>query len=381
MSALTNEYGRGLVDYDLYQYNGGGPTLGTTAIIDASGEKTAVVGRIWHPTRPAGTFAIRKVLFRAGAVTSGVSSSVRVSLQDVSLTAGPPYQPDGTQDQTYDFATGTITANAWNSTGNLSADRTVSQGDAFCVVWEYQNFIALDSLIINTMDLASTNPTPFEISGKQLINTAGTWVLINSMIGNIAFECSDGSYAFFIGCPAFSAGSSNISVASNGAIRASGVMFTVPTARKIDRLLLQVTMPNNADGNLILYDGDGTTVLMTAAIDNDAVTAQGTIGFIDVTFAQITLAPATNYRLALVSTTTTAALVRVCDVAAAGLLDFLVGGQQAQYTERDAAGVWTQTTTRHALWGYGISALHDGAGGGGGSTLFLPHNMRGGFIN
>jgi hypothetical protein len=369
VSTLVNEYGRGLVDFDIYHYNGSGPTLGTTAVIDASGEKVAFVGRIWHPTRPAGTFNIRKVIFRAGAVTSGPLSVVRVSLQDVNLTGspgGPPYQPDGTQDQTYDFASGTITANAINTSGNLSADRTVSQGDAFCVVWEYQNFIALDSVIINTIDMGSTNPTVTEIGGRALINLTGTWAVIASMINNVAFECDDGSKAFFIGSPIFSAGSTTVSVGNAAAIRAAGNRFSVPTARTIDRLLFQLAVPNNADGNLILYDGDGTTVLLSVAIDNDAVTAAGTVGFADVTFPPITLTAGVNYRWVFVATTSTTVSVRVADVSAADLLDFLVGGSNCQYTERDSGGTWTQTTTRHTMWGYGLAASHDGAGGGGG---------------
>src|SRR5207253_746752 len=103
------------------------PAYGTDALIDAAGEKVAFIGNLWHPTVKTGTINIRKVHFRCGAVTLNAASELRVSLQTVSSTVGPPYQPDGVQDEFYDFKTATtaITANAWNSTGNLSADRVV----------------------------------------------------------------------------------------------------------------------------------------------------------------------------------------------------------------------------------------------------------------
>lgn len=374
MSTLTNLFGASPVWFDPTNVMGVAAAFTTSSVIDSattSSEKIGMVGRIRHPTRPAGTFKIRKVGFRCGALTFNILSTVRVSLQDIDLvTNASPYKPDGTQDQTYDFSLGTgLTANDWNWTGNLSGDRTVSPGDRLVVVIQFTTFTALDSIIISALSTTPSNVVPTAGLGGQNIFQADagatTWSLTNLAQTNIAFQCDDGSYAFFEGCPAVSQVGTT-TVANNVTARAAGNLFTVPVEMKIDTLGLRLSQPNGCDFTGTLFDGDGTTALFTEFIDNDVVAAASSPRWSLFNFAPITLQPSTNYRFVAEGSSATSGTVAYSDVNAAGLLDSFALGSQCYYTERDSGGSWAQTTTRRAHMAFGMSGIHDGAGGGGG---------------
>lgn len=362
MSALTNIYGRSPLDLDMPSFAGGTPVFGGLTLA-ASITLAGMVGRIWHPTRPVGTYKIRKVYFRTGAVTFDAGSVLTVSLQDVSTTAGPPYQPDGTPDQTATLTGTAVTANSLLNTGNLSGDRTVTTGDIFAVVFQITTFTALDSVVISCINSGAAQDTTL-LGANALVNTAGTWAISANLVNNIFFECDDGTRAFFEGSFPYSA-LGTVSVATNITARAAGNLFTVPAQCKIDRFALKFALPNGADGSLVLYDGDGTTALLTVVVDNDMVqNTSARSGFI--TFPPITLQPSTNYRFVYVPSNTTAATIYYADVGSAADLDILPWGQQCMYTQSSGLpGNWAQTTTRRCHWGMGLSAVHDGASSGG----------------
>jgi hypothetical protein len=332
------------------------------AIIDASTEKIALVGNVWHPTIRTGTINLRKVLFRTGAVSLGANSEIRVSLQNVSLTAGPPFQPDGVQDQFYDFKTATavLAANTWQSTGNLSADRAVdlaavSAGTAnsrrLAVVIEYQAFTAADSVIISA---TPADAADLSMSGVELFT--GSWaVLVRN--ANLAFECDDGSFAFLSNSSPLSAITS-VAVNSTGAIRRAGVKFRFPVSRMIDRIAMTITAPNNCDGRLVLYAADGTTELASVDMDNDDMRGTG-VTLMDVPIVPVLQPANTYFRLAFVGGTSTASAISVVDVSTAALMDGLVFGQDAFYTQHDGSA-WADTTTRRPQFGIGTCGVDTG---------------------
>mgnify|MGYP001606486919 CR=1 FL=1 len=380
MSTLTNEVGLSVMQYDLVTTTGNIPLFRTTLLLDASGEKAAFVGFVWHPTIKTGTINIRKVHYRAGAVASfGALSVFRVSLQDVSATAGPPYQPDGTADQTYSLAAGTgPTANAWNTTGNLSADRVVdlsvygvgvANSRYLAVVFEETTFTAADSVIISSLDVADGKQTVGGlISSQSVLQTGGTWAQVVATQPIVAFELDDGTFAFLLSATPISA-LGTATTANNATFRAIGVKFKVPTQRKLDRAALFMVIPTSCDGDLIIYDLDGTTALITVPIDNDAVRTAAATQYAEVAFQPVTLEADTYYRWVFVPSTINAATIYHLDVNAAGLMDGFFLGQNAHYTTRDSAGVWTDTLTRRPHFGLGFSAFHDGASAGGGLRL------------
>jgi len=349
----------------------------TTEVIDASAEKVAYVGNVWHPTIKTGTINIRKIHFRTGTVTLNAASQIRVSLQDLSLTAGPPFQPDGVQDQFFDFKTATtvLTANAWQNTGSLSADRPVnlasdSAGDTnsrrLAVVFEYQVFTAADTVVFTG---AQTGLNLGNIAGV-LLNT-GAWAAVGNRSPIVAFECDDGTFAF-LGDALVYSGGGTASVSSTGAIRRGGLKFKVPTARTLERIALAFTIPNGSDGRLVLYDSDGTTELRSIDIDNDDVRAAASAAYFDLVIEPVTLLAETYYRLAFVGGTATAATVQYLDVNAAGLMDGFVLGQDAHWTQHDGTS-WADTTTRRPVFGLGFGAFDNGAAG-----LLVHPGMTGG---
>lgn len=367
MTLLVNEYGLTALAYDPGVGNSGtAPAFGTNAVIDASGEKVAMVGCVWHPTVKTGTINIRKVHFRCGAVSINAASTVRVSLQTVSDTAGPPYQPDGTQDQTADIAGSAMVANGWNITGNLSADRAVdlsadtltdSNSRWVSVVIEFQSFTAADSVVVSAVDAPTSG---LGLGGGMLLNT-GTYALLATRISIVALECDDGSFAFLRSSAPWSAFNS-VSVTSNGAIRRAGVKFQVPTRRTLDSAAIMVRVPSGSNGRLALYTGNNATEQVSIDIDRNAVSAFGADRLLEVMFPPVTLEPATDYRFAFIGTSATAATVYYGDVNAAGLMDGLIFGQQAQWTQYDGSS-WTDTATRRPHFGLGFSAFQAQGGG------------------
>lgn len=367
--ALVNDAGFLGLMRDMPMTDGQAPNFGTTLLMDADTEKVAFVGEVWHPTARTGTINIRKVHFRLGAVTFNILSTFRVSLQSLSLTAGPPLQPDGTQDQTADMTS--LTANVFNVTGNLSADRVVdmsadSIGDSnsrwLAVVFEYATFTALDSIVVSQ---SQTFTYHVGSGGFALLNT-GSWAL-SAGIPIVILECDDGSFAFLRNGIPFSA-FSTASVASNGAIRRAGLIFSVPTQRKLGVMSLMAQIPNGCDGTWKLYDSDGSTELVSVNVDNDAISSAGISRVFDVEFEPVTLAASTNYRWVFVAGTTTAALIYYGDVGAAGHLDGMLLGSNAHWTQHDGTS-WSQTTTRRPHFGIGYAAFSDGAGAGGNANI------------
>lgn len=370
--ALTNEKGYVSMMADNIMQGANEPVFLTSAIFDDTAEKVAFCGFVWHPTIQSGTINIRKVHFRLGAVTLSVLSTMRVSLQDVSATAGPPYQPDGTQDQTFDYvgATNPPTANAWNTTGNLSADRAVdlsvygagtANSRLLAVVLEYATFTALDSIVVSAVQADVSGWT--NIGGATALFTA-SWAVIASSSPVVMLELDDGTFAFMEGGNPVSA-IGTATTANNAALRAIGVKFRVPTERKLMRLALEARIPNVCDGSLNLYQDGNNTALAAVPIDNDAVAAASTQRRIVADIVPVTLAANTYYRLVFVPSTTTAATLGHVDVAAAAYMDGLVLGQDAHYTTASDTPptAWTDTLTRRPIFGLGFSAFHAASSG------------------
>jgi len=368
---MTNFTGLGLVHRDIARGLSSNPSFRDGATIDASGELAAWIGTVWHPSRPA-SFNIKKVHFRCGTVTFDASSVVQISLQDVSATAGPPFAPDGTPDQTASMTS--FTANDWNVTGDLSANRTVNQGDRLCVVAEYTTFVGTNALSFSSLNwLTGTGSMPENtaLGGVMLINTTGSWISSDNGAygGVIYFECDDGSLAFLQPARPFSA-VTTVSVGNAAAIRRAGLYFTPPVDMKIEMLGLWMGLPNGCDGSLILYDTDGSTALVTRAVDNDSVIQASTQRMHEIWFEPITLQGGSAYRFAFVPSTATTGTVSYADVPSAAVMDGLPLGSAAHWTQHDGTN-WTQTTTRRPFISIGVSALDDGAGGGTTSSFYI----------
>jgi len=371
---LTNLKGYNRIVHDDAVLVGGTPAFSTLLTMDATAEKAAIVGMVWHPTVKTGTINIRKVHIMCGAVTLNAASAFRVSLQNISTTVGPPPTPDGTQDQYYDFTT--LTANAWNTSGNLSADRTVdlsadsasdSNSRYLAVVFQYQTFTAADSVIVRTLAIGGGGGNLYSGLSCCLLDTAGTYNQTTGNAGIIALECDDGTFAFLEGCQPVSA-LGTVTVANNITARRAGFKFRVPAEIKIDRLSLYLTYPTSRTGRFVLYDSDGTTELRSVDFDYRHTAGAGAARYHTVVFEPVTVSANTYYRWVFLATSANTTTVFYFDVNAAALMDGFVFGQDLHWTEYDGAS-WTDTTTRRPHPGIGLSAVHDGSGGGGGPLI------------
>lgn len=366
MSALTNIASTSLLAIDLVCPNGNTPALAkTTMVIDASAEKMGWYGFVFHPSRPTGTFNIRKIGFVTGTVAVNSASTLTIGFQGLG-TSAVPYQPDGTFSVSDDMLGSEFSSNAMVWSGALSSDKTVNQGDAVAVVLEYKSggFTASDSVTAATVNMSNGFNFLYMSGGGPLINTAGSWSKASdSQMTQIAFECDDGTYAFLLFQPCW-VSLTSVSVATNVTARAVGNRFTVAEEITVDTFGMIVSQPNACNGTLTL-DIVGGANLWSKLIDEDQLVANSGPRYVyGMSSSPITLSPGTTYRLHWDPSGTTAGTVYYGTVGANGILDCLPLGKNCYYTQRNSGGTWTDTNTSRCHMLIGISGVHDGAGGG-----------------
>lgn len=346
----------------------------TSSVIDATGEKVAWTGPVWNAARA--TKSVRKVHFLFGTVTKAGGSGLTVSLQDVSTAAGPPTQPDETQDQTVAIANadaGFVT-DAWYTTGNLSADRSVAFGEMLAVVVEYDGSGRLGADVVNFRNLTNVVTNGRFSRGGFALKTA-SWALVD-VINNVILEFSDGTFGTLgspiIGStwPASAIGSTTFN--SGSAADELALEFTVPVECKCDGAWFVLQANVGTDFDVVLYEG--TTAKATVSCDANQINSTAVYRPFFVAWPEVTLSTGQTYRLAIKPGAGNV-IIQYFDVAAAGHFNAHMGGTSWAYTDRVDGGAWAApTTTRRPFMGITLSALHDGAGGSGG---MLMGNLRG----
>jgi hypothetical protein len=337
----------------------------TSMVIDATGEKVAYCGRAYFAAR-TGTKDISKVGIRFGAVTKAGGSGLTISLQNVSTAAGPPMQPDETQDQTVAVANAnaSFVANTWLQTAALSANRTVTYGDQLCVVIEYDGSGRQGADTVAITGLAANRAMHFAVSALKTASWADGVV-----IPNVILEYSDGSFGTLYGGFPVSAVSS-VAYNTGSSPDEYALAMTFPGAVGIEAGG-GIFGPANAtsDAELITYEG-------TSAVSNGTLTLLAEHAFVaserygvGLFAALLSLTADTTYYLALKPTSVNSVTIHYFDVAAAGHLQAHIGGEAWTIATRTDAGAWSPTTTRRPfLWPH-VAAIHNGAGSGGGRII------------
>lgn len=358
----------------------GAMTLQPSGAMVATGDKFAFVGRVVHPTTKTGNVAIRKVGFRFGTITKAGGSALTVSLQDVDLTNGPIFRPDGTQDQTVAIANANaaFATSTWLQTGALSADRTVQHGDLLAVVIEYDGAgrLGADSIVLTYVTSASSAANNLD-SGSVTALTGGTvWAIAASCAyNNVILEFADGSFGTLdAGFPVSAQASDVFNSASNPEI--IGLEFQVPFACKCDGAWANMSAAASADFQVILYDGN--TPMVTVSVDANALRATATAYTTPFLWAEQTLAANHTYRVGIKPTTVNSVTLYNYSVNAAGHLQAVAGGTAFQYNTFHTSAWGSPTTTKRPAIGLRLSAVDDGTGAGGG--LLVNPGMRGGMI-
>ncbi len=347
------------------------PAFGSV-LMDATAEKIAFVGRVFNKDRA--TKNISKVGFRPGTVTINAASVIRVSLQNVSSTAGPPYQPDGAQDQFIDLTTASLATNTWYQTAALSGIRAVAYGELLAVVFEYQTFTAAD--VFNVSGFTAPATGPFFVSGTVLYT--GSWAAV-AVTPNVILEFDDGTFGTLEGAyPSSALGSQAYNSGSTPDEYA--MEFSFPFPCKVDAAWVTLQSATSAEFGILLYDGTSVMSGGNVSIDSNTISAAASVRFLIVPFDnEISLAANTTYRLSLFPTTANNVTYHYSDVAAAGHSQALPLGASVALTTRVNAGSWAAaTTTRRPLMGIRVSACDDATGGSG--TTISGTTMRRGMV-
>jgi len=362
MTAVAMPGGLGLMHPVTPESLGGtsaAPAFDAAGLIDATGEKFAITGRVVWSDR--GSHNIHTIGWRAGAITSVGGSGITISLQDASLTAGPPGQPDGTQDQTVSVLLSALSASAWNL-NTLGADRTVAHGALLSVVWEYDvnGRLGADSLVITNLATQLVNSFTGHVPALYTTSWNST-----AAIAVLVLVAADGTIGTLAGAVPWSAINTHAFNSGSAADELAN-QFQYPAPVTVEGVSALMTTASAADFSVILYSG--TTALATVAQDNNAfaLRASGNVAWKYFPFATPqALAKDTLYRIAFRPDTANNITLYSADVNAAGYLD-LIAGQNFHYWDRVNAGAWAnETTTRWLLIRLHLSQTDDGAGGGG----------------
>mgnify|MGYP001570108967 CR=1 FL=1 len=322
--------------------------------IDAATEKIAFVGTYWN--KDHATKSLAKVGFLSGTVTnSGTPSTLRVSLQDVSLTAAGPGQPDGTQDQFVDIGLAALTSDAWYQSAALSATRTVAPGDLLAVVFEYSPFNA--GAIFNVKGrgyLTLQSPLTVFYGGAS-------WAT-QDLGPNVILEATDGTFGTLSGAHVVTAMTA-LGYQAASAPDEYALVFSVPFPVQVDALLARWGFGAfAATASLALYEG--TTALATVSINaRTQRTGSNTLGWYSLV-SPVSLTAGTTYRIGLRATSSDYIYLLYNDCAASGHGQVLPGGDTWGICSRTDAGAWSGTTLTRRPWiGFQVSGCDAGGGG------------------
>ena len=351
-------------------------TFGTSALIDATGEKIHHVGRVmWSD---GGTHDITGFIFVAGTIVSAGGSRIDVSLQDVSLTAGPAPRGDAVKDQTANVLLSALTGSSWNSVTFGAARASVAHLSRIAIVTEFDSGgrLGADSLIMQ--GLAQGLIRTSEAASLTLEAPAATFTDRQEYPVCALTTGDSGVYGWLLGSfPIISVGMATLSTTTDPDEVGNRVVFTTPCTLIGVRLPLAAT--NTANFSIIFYDG-------TTAVETHAVDANSIPGLSSTTETKwktfyfdtpITPTVGSTYRVIIRADFTTSLSVQTVGCLSNSYLNAFAG-IDCYYTRRvDAAGSWTDFNDTWVVMQFILGKLNDASGGGGG---LLRANMSGGAL-
>lgn len=346
----------------------------SSSLIDATGEQLHMIGRIiWEGGQLGDTKVISTAGGKIGWYCSGLTwatlgTILRVGIQDVSLTAGPPPRGDGTWDTYYEYVQGTSSPTnlAWNTTGIMAAgSKTVTYGDLIAIVF--------DITVAGTDKVTVRSPGNFTNAGYPVMVSflSGTTY---SIVGapNCIIVADDATTCWLDLAPVmtFDSGLFNYNVGTAGADE-YGSLITLPVAMKIDALWAKAGIATNTDTyQLLLYsDPLGTpTVLETLTVDGHQIGVANRATFVSGFLpAYRTLAANTQYAVTVRPLGTSNVSLSFVDVSVNAHLASYPWGKNCYTVKRlDNTGAFSTIDTRRMQCGVRVSHIDDGAGGAGG---------------
>lgn len=329
--------------------------------IDADGEKVGYTVR----APKAGT--IDAIVFHTGTVTQDPSSGVKVSFQGVTGATG---LPDGTP--THYRVKTTMASDTSHETGLITDDgtdngnkKTVTAGELFSVVIEFESFDANDKLEIRDR-IGHYDSVGY--AGAVFLYTAA-WAAASTANVNILLKYDDGTYETFsqgLGVGSSAAGATNQKLWDvNTDPDEVGVKFTAPYNCKLHGIHVALA-PRNETFNVVLYNASDT-VIDTLVYGTDLVQFKEQTSAYGYVFWFATPPELTSgdvYRVTLLPSTDTGVqlYVKVFTYANAAC----IGAQETNYilTSRVDAGAWTDTALQRPAWALLLSHAEEAGVGG-----------------
>lgn len=364
-----------------------GMSFSNAHTMDAVDERMAMMGTVFIEGRPGSSKTISssggKIHWRAGsAITfANAGTTLRVGLRPVSASAGQAMQPDesGAMDVYDDLvgATDTITANAWTTTTMSSGTKTISHGDQVAITWHMTARGGADSVTVSALNGVST----YDPQINTFVSAWGTSAAAFLPIALIEFD--DGTFGVLGDSPPFSAFTQQ-TYNDGSATDEYGLIFQVQSEIKIDALGAMIHgVGTAADFTIAIYSdplGSPTSMASVTVLgEHTPTTGSPRIGKWPIT--EQTLSAGTDYCIAIKATGASNLGLSYASVANANHRKFVTGTTNMRKASRNggSGAFGTEVTTDIPMIGFRLSAIHDGAGGGGGGLLVHP-GMRGGFL-
>lgn len=306
----------------------------TSHLIDAAGEKVAVVGRVTK----AGS--ITHVGFRTGAVTT--AQTLRVGLYTVDLTTGNP-----TTTAYGGMTVGTQTspaANTWYWVA-LGTAATAVVGDHFAVTIEFDSTVGA----LNIVSIGSgTYPSVQHFTTSWAKQTTRACC---------AVKYDDGTVPYWGTVPL--SDSTSLSFSSASSPDEYGMRFKFGFECECTGIEVLLN-PNGADCDFVLYSG--TTELRSVSVDKDIIIG-GARRLVALSWATpVALAAGNEYIVSARPSTTSSPSISqlvVPDSATWEALEF-GGGSECYQASRTDLGAWSYTTTSRPVFGLRLSKIDDG---------------------
>lgn len=281
------------------------------------------------------------------------TNGLKVSFQDLDASGNP----DGVADQ---FRVVTVTGTGWITPGLITSDgtdggtkRTVTVGQVLACVIEFSSFAAGDSVGVAQRNVATdwTQTPAYKVSFLT-----GSW---GSKSGNsyyLALKYDSGYCPLDVqGMTPVTGAQTNTAYNSGSTPDERGMLFQVPTAMTIAGAWMYCNRSAAAD--LVLYDTDGTTVLVTSSLDS-AQRSGAALAFGAFYFPPTALTANVGYRLTLKPTSGSNVTLGHLTVNSSALLAAFTGGSTWMLTTRTDAGAWTDTNTARPMMGLIISGFN-----------------------
>lgn len=319
------------------------------ATIDAAGEYDGVV----FVAREDMT--ISEIGWRCNAA-SGASVDCEIRVETVDATTG---LPTGTLWATNTNANSPapIAANTWYLT-SLTADATVTKGQAVAIIWKYKS---ATSFVISRSGTGYYYGLPYRVS-----NT-GTPAKAGGTVQSLAIGSSTTSFYYI---PEFyPLSSASLQSKSTSNADAHGVEFQLPFACRA----IGATYYNQATGpggfSVGIYDGSGNEVSSSlTAFDADYLSSTQTGAMAYCYFDNaVSLSRNTTYRLAYWPDSTTSVGIRTWEIPSSDYSEAMLGGLTWHYVTKAVGGAWDAADTlKYPVLDLIIDQIDDGTGTGGG---------------